>query len=200
MSSQPSLAPSPAVSAIPPPTPRSFDQPAAPTAVSNSRSYAAIDRYIEQQMRRLSIPGLSLALVEGDRIVYQRGFGRARPGGSPPAPQTPFVLGSTTKSFTALAVMQLVEAGKIELDTPVQRYLPWFRVADPTVSAAMTVRHLLNQTSGLPMLAGMAGLANFDTGAEAAERQARALASLTLRRPASAAWEYSNLNYNLLVV
>ena len=76
----------------------------------------------------------------------------ARPGGHAPLPQTPFVLGSTTKSFTALAVMQLVKAGKIELDAPVQCYLPWFRVADPLASAQMTVRHLLNQTSGLPML------------------------------------------------
>ena len=50
--------------------------------------------------------------------------------------------------------MQLVEAGKIDLDAPVQRYLPWFRVADPQASAQMTVRHLLNQTSGMPTLAG----------------------------------------------
>ena len=86
-------------------------------------------------MRRLHIPGVSLAIVEGDRIVHLRGFGKARPGGEAPTPQTPFFIGSLTKSFTALAVMQLVEAGKIELDAPVQRYLPWFRVADPAGSA-----------------------------------------------------------------
>ncbi len=70
-------------------------------------------------------------------------------------PQTPFLLGSTTKSFTALAIMQLVEAGKIELDAPVQRYLPWFRVADPVASAHMTVRHLLIQVSGLSTAVGL---------------------------------------------
>ncbi len=86
--------------------------------------------------------------------MHLRGFGRARPGGEAPTPQTPFFIGSLTKSFTALAVMQLVEAGKVELDAPVQRYLPWFRVADPQASAQMTVRHLLNQTSGLPVLPG----------------------------------------------
>ena len=48
--------------------------------------------------------------------------------------------------------MQLVEAGKVELDAPVQRYLPWFRLADRHTSAGITVRHLLNQTSGLPVL------------------------------------------------
>ena len=117
-------------------------------------SYEAIDDYVEGQMHRLHIPGVSLAIVEGDQIVHVRGFGQARPGGEAPTPQTPFFIGSVTKSITALAVMQLVEAGKVELDAPVQRYLPWFRVADPLASAQMTVRHLLNQTSGLPQLPG----------------------------------------------
>jgi CubicO group peptidase (beta-lactamase class C family) len=59
--------------------------------------------------------------VEGDQVVHQRGFGHAQRNGTSATPQTPFVLGSLTKSFTALAVMQLVEAGKIELDAPIQR-------------------------------------------------------------------------------
>ena len=167
-------------------------------SVRDRVSYESIDAYIEQQMHRLKIPGVSLAIVEGDKIVHLRGFGRARPGGEAPTPQTPFVLGSTTKSFTALAVMQLVEGGKIELDAPVQRYLPWFRVADPKASAQMTVRHLLNQTSGLPMIAGMSTLADLDDDPGAAERQARGLSTLKLARPVGAAFEYSNLNYNLL--
>lgn len=164
----------------------------------NPAAYDAIGTYIEQQMRRLRIPGVSLAIVEGDRIVHLRGFGQARPGGEAPSPQTPFVLGSTTKSFTALAVMQLVETGKIGLDVPVQCYLPWFRVADLRASAQITVRHLLNQTSGLPMLAGMIPLADLDDRPDAAERQARALSTLKLTRAAGAAFEYSNPNYNLL--
>ncbi|MCX6030975.1 MAG: serine hydrolase [Chloroflexi bacterium] len=165
---------------------------------SNSASYDAIDAYIEGEMRRLKMPGVSLAIVEGDRIVHRRGFGRARPGGEAPSPQTPFILGSTTKSFTALAVMQLVEAGKIELDAPVQRYLPWFRVADPQASAQMTVRHLLNQTSGLPTSSGEIPLADFDHSPGATERQARALSTLVLAHPVGSAFEYSNSNYSLL--
>ena len=152
-------------------------------SVRDRVSYEAIDAYIEQQMDRLKMPGVSLAIVEGDKIVHLRGFGRARPGGEAPTPQTPFVLGSTTKSFTALAVMQLVEGGKIELDAPVQRYLPWFRVADPKASAQMTVRHLLNQTSGMPMISGMTALADLDDDPGAAEHQARALSTLKLARP-----------------
>jgi CubicO group peptidase (beta-lactamase class C family) len=71
-----------------------------------------------------------------------------------PTPQTPFVPGSLTKSFTALAVMQLVEAGKIELDAPIQRYLPWFCVADAQPSKEITVCHSLNQSSGLDSWSG----------------------------------------------
>jgi CubicO group peptidase (beta-lactamase class C family) len=165
---------------------------------SNRASYEAIDAYVEGQMRRLKIPGAALAIIEGGKIVHLRGFGRARPGGEAPTPQTPFFIGSLTKSFTALAVMQLVEAGKVELDAPVQRYLPWFRVADAQASARMTVRHLLNQTSGLPTLPGELVLADFDDRPDATERQVRALVTLKITRPVGSKCEYSNLNYNVL--
>jgi CubicO group peptidase (beta-lactamase class C family) len=169
-----------------------------PDKTADAAPYDAIDRYIQQGLKRLNVPGAAVAIVDGDQIAHQRGFGQAHPGGPPPSPQTPFVLGSTTKSFTALAVMQLVEAGKVEVDAPVQRYLPWFRVADPQASAQMTVRQLLNQTSGLPSSPGWAAQADFDSSPGAGERQARALATLRLTRPVGSAFEYSNTNYNLL--
>ncbi|MGE5264262.1 MAG: serine hydrolase domain-containing protein, partial [Acidobacteriota bacterium] len=175
-----------------------FATTALATPISNSGSYDAIDDYIERKMRHLNIPGASLAIVEGDKIVHRRGFGKARPGGEAPTPQTPFFIGSLTKSFTALAVMQLVEAGKIELDAPVQRYLPWFRVADPQASSQMTVRHLLYQTGSLPTSSGEITMADFDDRPDATERQARALSTLKLTRPVGSAFEYSNTNYNLL--
>ncbi|MBI5031404.1 MAG: beta-lactamase family protein [Chloroflexi bacterium] len=180
-------------------------------SISNADSYDAIDAYIEKQMHRLHIPGVSLAIVEGDKIVHLRGFGKARPGGEAPTPQTPFFIGSLTKSFTALAIMQLVQVGKIELNAPIQRYLPWFRVTDPQASsetsalapalrsgASVTVRHLLNQTSSMPGLLGMENLGNFDSRPNATERQARALSTLKLTRPVGSSFEYSNVNYNLL--
>jgi len=167
------------------------DQPA-------QNAFAAVDAYVETQLTRLNIPGAALAIVEGDKIVDMRVFGSANPAGEAPTPQTPFFIGSLTKSITALAVMQLVEAGKVELDAPVQRYLPWFRVADAQVSVQMTVRHLLNQTSGLSQVVGMTPLAEFDDSPDAVERQVRKLAAFQPARPAGAAWEYSNANYNLL--
>lgn len=161
-------------------------------------AFEAINAYVERQMRRLKIPGAYLAIVEGNKIVHLRGFGRARPGGEAPSPQTPFFIGSLTKSITALAVMQLVEAGVVELDAPVQRYLPWFRVADPQASTQMTVRHLLNQTSSLPLWPSEIALADFDDRPEATERQVRALSTLKLNRPVGSQCEYSNFNYNIL--
>lgn len=163
-----------------------------------SSHYAAIDDYVEAEMRRLNIPGASLAIVEGDQIVHLRGFGQAHPGGQAPTSQTPFLIASLTKSFTAVAVVQLVEAGRIELDAPVQRYLPWFRLTEARASAQITVRHLLNQTSGLPTAAGEVVLADFDNRPDAAERQARALSTIALTRPVGSAFEYCNSNYQLL--
>lgn len=167
------------------------------TAPSDA-AYAHLDAYLERQLAALNIPGAALVIVEGAAMVHIRTFGRAGPDGQAPTPQTPFFIGSLTKSITAVAVMQLVEAGQLELDAPVQRYLPWFRVADPQATAQLTVRHLLNQTSGFAQAAGMIPLADFDDQPGAAERQARALATYQLPRLPGAAWEYSNVNYNLL--
>jgi hypothetical protein len=77
----------------------------------NAADFAAIDSYIEAQMKNLSLPGLSLGVVQGDQMVHFQGFGIADPSGRKITPQTPFLLASLTKSFTALAIMQLVDGG-----------------------------------------------------------------------------------------
>jgi CubicO group peptidase (beta-lactamase class C family) len=64
-------------------------------------------------------------------------------------PQTQMYIGSQSKSFTALAIAQLAEQGKLDLNTPVQTYIPWFRVADESASAQITLNHLLHHTSDL---------------------------------------------------
>lgn len=111
--------------------------------------FAALDAYVEAELRAAGLPGMALAIVQGDRIAHLRGFGVAGPSGRPVTAQTPFLIGWVSKSFSALAVMQLVEAGEIELDAPVRRYLPWFQVVGAEASARITVRSLLNHTSGL---------------------------------------------------
>jgi CubicO group peptidase (beta-lactamase class C family) len=166
--------------------------------IAPNAAYTHLDAYLERQLTKLNVPGAAVAVVEGEEIVHLRAFGRAGPDGQAPTPQTPFFIGSLTKSVTAVAILQLTEADKVELDAPVQRYLPWFRVADPQATAQMTVRHLLNQTSGFTQTAGMIPLADFDDQPGAAEQQARALATFQPARLPGAAWEYSNVNYNLM--
>jgi CubicO group peptidase (beta-lactamase class C family) len=160
--------------------------------------FAAVDTYLEAQMKTLKIPGLALAIVQGDQVIYVKGYGQAHPDGSPVTSQTPFMIGSTTKSITALAVMQLVESGKIELDAPVQTYIPWFRVADESSSAQITVKHLLTQTSGFSSAAGHVELTASDTSEQAIENSVRALKDVALVRPPGKAYEYSNVNYTVL--
>lgn len=159
---------------------------------------AQIDAYLEARMRTSNIPGLALGVVRGDEIVYLKGYGIAGPDGRGVTPQTPFIIGSLSKSFTALAVMQLVEAGQIDLDAPVTQYLPWFRTADPAASASITVRHLLHQDSGLPVYDGRRGLWDDDQGDLALETGVRQLATVRLSRPAGQAFEYANENYTTL--
>ena len=162
--------------------------------------FAAIDAYVEGQVKDLNLPGLALAIVHGDQIVHLKTMGVADPSGRPITPQTSFLLASVSKSFTALAIMQLVEAGQIDLDAPVQRYLPWFRVADADASARITVRDLLNQTSGLSALTGNGYFTTRDSDDAAQERFVRGLSTASLSFAPGTAYEYSNANYATLGV
>ena len=169
--------------------------------------FPAIDAYIQQQMKQYRIPGVSLAITQGDQIVHQRGFGVAGPSGRPMTPQTPMLIGSVSKSFTALAIMQLYEAGKLDLAAPVQRYIPWFSVLPPAGSvadpaspltydpAAITIGHLLGHSSGISRQSGERMLADGDTTDTALERHVRALGQERLDRPVGSGFEYSNANY-----
>ena len=169
----------------------------APSGLTDSvQVFAAIDNYVRQEMRAVRAPGAAIAIVHGDHIVHARGFGQADPSGKVITRDTPFILGSMTKSFTALAIMQLVEAGRLALDDPVQGYLPWFHVRDRKASARITIRHLLNQTSGLPKSAGL--LLIKGASATTQRDQTRLLARARLHHPPGEGFEYSNANYWLL--
>ncbi len=157
--------------------------------------FSAVDRYVTNFMQQNRVPGLALAIVKGDQIVHLQGFSVADPSGRPVTAQTPFILGSTSKSFTALAVMQMVEAGKVDLDAPVTTYLPWFHLGNDGISGEITVRQLLNQTSGIPTMAGQATLYLTDSSPDALERQVRSLSQWTLAHPPGSAFLYANANY-----
>jgi CubicO group peptidase (beta-lactamase class C family) len=92
--------------------------------------------------------------------------------------------------------MQLVEAGRIELDAPVRQYLPWFEVLPRDDAAKITVRHLLNQTSGLSLRDGRLDFDSRDDSDTALATGVRALAGARLRASPGESFEYTNANYN----
>ncbi len=164
---------------------------------AQSEEHKAIDAYIRAQMRSLEIPGVALAVVQGDQI-YTQGYGSAGADGREMTPQTPFLIASISKPVTALGVMQLVEAGKINLDEPVTTYLPWFQVKDQDLSQQITVRHLLNQTSGLSERDGYLRNIKNDHSTGALEQSIRSLSSQNLNHPPGDTFEYSNTNFDML--
>lgn len=110
---------------------------------------AALSEYVEAEMQDKRIPGISIALVDGDEIVWAQGFGVAVPeSGAPAAADTVYRVGSVSKLFTDIAVMQLVERGTVDLDAPVQTYLPEFAPGNP-FGGAITLRQLMSHRSGL---------------------------------------------------
>ena len=137
---------------------------------ASTGEFAAIDAFVEGEMSAQRIPGLSLGIVREGQTMHLQGFGEADESGRDVTPQTPFIIGSLSKSFTAMAIMQLVEAGQVDLDAPVQEYLPWFRVADAAASAEITVRQLLNQTSGISPRTGKTFQGNGDVSDQALEK------------------------------
>ena len=109
----------------------------------------ALERYITHEMKDKALPGLSIALVDGDRIVWSRGFGWEDSTRQAPATaETVYRVGSVSKLFTDIGVMQLVERGTIDLDVPVTRYLPDFRPVN-RFGKPITLRQLMSHRAGL---------------------------------------------------
>ncbi|MFH1663101.1 MAG: serine hydrolase domain-containing protein [Chloroflexota bacterium] len=161
-----------------------------------SASYPEIDDYITQQMEADNIPGLAVVVVQGDGVVYCKGFGVASiKTNLPVTPQTIFDLASVSKSFTALGVLLLRDDGLIDLDASVQKYLPDFQPNDP-MSSHITVRQLLNHTSGLP--GAFSAPLIFQQGDDEMAELVAVLSRVRLNREPGSSFEYADINYCLL--
>jgi CubicO group peptidase (beta-lactamase class C family)/D-alanyl-D-alanine dipeptidase len=124
-------------------------QAAVPPRAGLEEAARRLERFILEEMKAQDLPAVSIALVEGKRVVWARGFGLARPKEKVPADaETVYRVGSVSKLFTDLAVMGLVERGKLDLDAPVTRYLPDFAPKNP-FGAPITLRQLMAHRSGL---------------------------------------------------
>lgn len=157
-----------------------------------------VDAYVEQGMKELHVPGAAVALFSQGGVTHVKGLGRADDSGAPVTAQTPFQLGSVSKSFAALIVLQLASEGRLSLDDPITKHVPSFRTADKSASDRITVRHLLNHRSGLSTLDGNRSQSTTYRGSDAMARAAAKLAKTELRAAPGEHFEYSNANYALV--
>jgi CubicO group peptidase (beta-lactamase class C family) len=121
-----------------------------PLASAQPEPLAGFDALITKAVKDWQIPGLAIAVVKDDRLVFAHGYG-VRELGKPDLVDTHtlFATGSTTKAMTAALVGMLVDEKKVAWDAPVTTYLPWFQLKDPSVTRELTVRDLLTHRAGL---------------------------------------------------
>jgi len=164
--------------------------PAYHSRVLSRAAIDAIDVEAETMVARTGQPGLALALTDRDGVLLARTYGAADVAtGAPLSPEALFEIGSIGKSFTAVLVLQLAEAGRIDLTAPVDRYLPWFHVPQPPGAPPIAIEHLLTHTAGI--------VAGVDATPEAAF-QVWALRDTPARSAPGARFHYSNVGYKAL--
>ncbi|MCF6185059.1 MAG: serine hydrolase [Bacteroidales bacterium] len=117
--------------------------------------FQKLDSYLSKSLKEWKIPGMAVAVVQGDSIAFAKGYGIKEFGRKGKVDsKTLFAVASNTKSFTAAALSQLVDEGKLNWDDKVIDYLPWFRMYNDYVTGEMTVRDLLCHRSGLKTFSG----------------------------------------------
>lgn len=159
------------------------------------RLQAYLDWYIPRQMAKHDVPGLSIALVEGSRLVWAKGYGYADVERAIPADaETVYQLGSVSKVMTATAALKMVERGRMNLDRPIAEYLPEFVVQSRWPDTTpITPRMLLAHYSGLPTFRLKGFFSNQPLGGVLDE-----LRSDYLAYPPGTVFNYSNVGMNVL--
>jgi D-alanyl-D-alanine carboxypeptidase len=173
--------------------------PRAQSAVDARAQADKVDEYIEAEMRKQHIPGLSLAVVQAGKVVKIKAYGLANIELNVPGTRgTVYQLQSITKSFVACGIMLLVEDGKIGLDDKITNYLSGL----PQAWSGVTVRHLLAHTSGIPNFIGDQGsgtaIIAFSQKASSSEEIIGWAAGRPLKFAPGEGWAYSSTGYHLL--
>jgi CubicO group peptidase (beta-lactamase class C family) len=176
--------------------------PATATPVVPGRpATSVIEAYRERIPALLAqehVPGLAVVVVDGDRVLWQEGFGVTDEGGPPVTVDTVFGAQSTSKTFTATAVLLAVQAGMLDLDVPITTYLPDFTVHsafEEHPERRITVRMLLSHTAGFTHEAPIGNNYGVDPGDF--ETHVRSISATWLRFPVGTGYAYSNLGIDL---
>lgn len=110
-----------------------------------------LDEMVKKSMKMLDVPGVQIGIVEKGKVIYQKAFGYADIENNIPMRTEHYLpIGSSTKSFTATAIMQLVEKGELDIDAPIRNYIPEFEIYDKYLSGIVTTRDLLCHRTGVP--------------------------------------------------
>ena len=123
---------------------------AASAAAQPREPFAGLDAYVTKALADWKVPGLGLAIVRNDSVLYVKGYGvRSTATRQPVDERTLFAIGSTSKAFTTAALAMLADSGRLAFDAPVTTYLPGFQMYDPAVTREITVRDVLSHRTGL---------------------------------------------------
>ena len=152
--------------------------------------------YVVAEMQALGVPGAAVAIVRATDVVFAQGFGVTGVGDERVTAQTPFYIASVSKSLTALAVMQLVEAGHLALSDQLSELLPGL-IPDGSEVGMVTVQNLLGHTSGWTEGEGLTDPVDGDDPSTALQSNVARIVATPLSNPIGV-FEYSNANYALL--
>ncbi len=161
------------------------------TACAATLDPAKIDELAEKSMRAWGVPGVAIAIVEGDKVIYAKGYGVKELGKTDPVTAgTIFAIGSTTKAFTTAAMAMLVDEGKMGWDDPVRSYVEFFHLNDPMADAMVTLRDLVSHRTGLSRN-DLLWYNSLSTRAEIIRKVAFVKPSRQFR----SAWQYQNIMF-----
>jgi CubicO group peptidase (beta-lactamase class C family) len=122
----------------------------ASTAVAQAAPLSGLDSYVTTAMKDWKVPGLAIALVRGDSVLFVKGYGTRTIGRDEPVNEhTLFAIGSASKAFTSTLAAMMVDDGRMRWDEPATAHLPGFQLFDPYVSRELTLRDMLTHRSGL---------------------------------------------------
>jgi CubicO group peptidase (beta-lactamase class C family) len=168
------------------------------TPQADERYVQQLQPLLEQFVKWQEIPGLAIGIVENNRLVYAHAFGvkHLSRQTDPLTTRSLFHMASITKPFVATSIMQLVERGVLDLDGPVVKYLPYFRLADDRYNQ-ITVRQMVTHTSGMPDVEDYEwDKPQYDDGA--LERYVRSLTNQKLLFEPGERVQYSNMAFEIL--
>src|SRR5215213_11796273 len=173
------------------PTALVAQQPTTATATDYTTALAAIEKALEAKRKEFGIPGMSLAIVKDDKVIYLKGLGvKDFERNIPVTPDTRFAIGSASKAFTAMLAVMSADEGKLSLDDSPKKFLPYFTLHDEEAAAKITLRDLLSHRSGLNRtdLAMVSGVLNREELIKVAG-MAKPTAKLGEK------WQYQNVMY-----